>query len=94
MMMSPRHKNSGDGTGEAEQQRQRTRTRGRQARSRGEIPPRDYAALVAVFNGLLATALFGRKCSREPLPQRVELKDLVLFALATQKLSRFITKDK
>jgi len=92
MMMSPRHKNSADGTGQVEQQRQRARRRGR--RARGENPTRDYAALVAVFNGLLATALFARKCSHEPLPERVEPKDLVLFALATQKLSRVITKDK
>jgi Protein of unknown function (DUF1360) len=91
MIMSPRHKNSGDGTGQVEQ-RQRERSRSRQ--SRGEIPSRDYAVLVAAFNGVLATALLARKCSREPLPERVEPKDLALFALATQKLSRVITKDK
>jgi hypothetical protein len=61
---------------------------------RKELPTRDYAALVAIFNGLLATALLARRCSREPLPERVEPKDLILFALATQKLSRVITKDK
>ena len=90
MMMSPRHKNSGDGTDQIKRQ-QRVRPR---RQSRSEIPTRDYAALVAVFNGLLATALLARKCSREPLPERVEPKDLALFALATQKLSRVITKDK
>ena len=58
------------------------------------MPTHDYAALVAVFNGLLAIALLARKCSREPLPKRVEPQDLALFALATQKLSRVITKDK
>jgi len=58
------------------------------------LPTHDYAALVAVFNGLLAIALLARKCSREPLPKRVEPQDLALFALATQKLSRVITKDK
>jgi hypothetical protein len=69
--------------------------RERQPSRRGqELPRGDYAALVAVFNGALATALLARKCSREPLPERVEPKDLVLFALATQKLSRVITKDK
>jgi uncharacterized protein DUF1360 len=61
---------------------------------RKELPTRDYAALVAIFNGLLATALLARRCSREPLPERVDPKDLILFALATQKLSRVITKDK
>ena len=92
-MMRTNRKTSGDRLvkqGHAERRHQDRR--GRQ--SRGEIPARDYAALVAVFNGLLATALFARKCSREPLPERVDPKDLALFALATQKLSRVITKDK
>jgi hypothetical protein len=92
-MMHTNRKTSGDGLvkqGQAERRHQDRR--GRQ--SRAEISTRDYAALVAVFNGLLATALFARKCSREPLPERVEPKDLALFALATQKLSRVITKDK
>jgi len=61
---------------------------------RKNLPTKDYAALVAIFNGLLATGLLARKCTQEPLPERVEPKDLVLFALATQKLSRVITKDK
>jgi len=46
------------------------------------------------FNGLLATALLARKCSRKPLPERVKPKDLARFALATQKLRGAITKDK
>jgi hypothetical protein len=71
--------------------------RGRQQRARSvrdELPTRDYAALVALFNGLLATMLLIRKCSREPLPERVDPRDLVLFAVSTQKLSRVITKEK
>lgn len=90
-MVPTNPKASGDGSVKQAEWRHQDR-RGWQ--SRGEIPPRDYAALVAVFNGLLATVLFARKCSREPLPERVELKDLALFALATQKLSRVITKEK
>ena len=62
--------------------------------ARAELPTRDYAALVTIFNGALATALLAQKCSKEPLPERVEPKDIILFALATQKLSRVITKDK
>jgi uncharacterized protein DUF1360 len=61
---------------------------------RKELPSRDYAALVTLFNGLLATALLARKCSQAPLPERVQPQDIVLFAIATQKLSRVITKDK
>jgi len=66
----------------------------RAVRRREQLPTRDYAALVTLFNGLLATALFARKCQREPLPERIVPQDLALFALATQKLSRVITKDK
>src|SRR3712207_5705984 len=61
---------------------------------REQLPTRDYAALVAVFNGAIAAALLARKCSREPLPERFDPQDLVLFALSTQKLSRVITKGK
>src|SRR3982751_3871324 len=61
---------------------------------RAELPTRDYLALVTIFNGALATALLAQKCSKEPLADRVDPKDIVLFALATQKLSRVITKDK
>jgi hypothetical protein len=81
---------SADGVGESDNKEQ---GQGQDARQLG-LPTRDYAALVAVFNGALATALLARKCSHEPLPDRVEPKDLILFALATQKLSRVITKDK
>lgn len=83
----------GDGTGPSDAV-ERSRESGHGQNLRDELPIRDYAALVAVFNGVLALTLLARKCSREPLPERVEPQDLVLFALATQKLSRVITKDK
>src|SRR3954451_24530334 len=88
-MNSETHISTGDGTGE-----RRNTERREQRNLRDELPTRDYAALVAVFNGVLAAALLARKCASEPLPERVEPKDLALFALATQKLSRVITKDK
>ena len=93
--MNTRQERMGDGArnrDEPKQEQERRQPRGRKFRE--ELPKSDYAALVAVFNGLLAASLLARKCSREPLPERVEPKDLVLFALATQKLSRLITKDK
>jgi hypothetical protein len=83
-----------DGAGQDQPEEQNQRQQKRPPDLREKIPSRDYAALVAVFNGVLATALLARKCSREPLPERVEPKDLILFALSTQKLSRVITKDK
>ncbi len=78
----------------ADQPEEKTLAKQRPTGSQLELPTRDYAALVAIFNSVLATVLLARKCSREPLPKRVEPQDLVLFALATQKLSRVITKDK
>lgn len=59
-----------------------------------ELPMGDYAALVAIFNVVLASALLARKCARKALPERIEPQDIALFALSTQKLSRVITKDK
>lgn len=91
-LMNTRNQNSGDGRVQVEQEQDREQWR--EGESPEEIPTRDYAALVAIFNGVLATTLLARKCSREPLPERVEPKDLALFAIATQKLSRVITKDK
>jgi hypothetical protein len=89
--MNTAQSTSGDGQIE---QLQRERPQQPSDQSREQLPTRDYAALVAVFNGALAAALLARKCASEPLPERVEPKDLALFALATQKLSRVITKDK
>ena len=91
--MNANRKSSGDGQVE-QRNADRQKQRGRERRSDRETSTRDYAALAALFNGVLATSLLVRKCSREPLPERVEPKDIALFALATQKLSRVITKDK
>src|ERR1043165_757019 len=38
---------------------------------RDELPTRDYAMLVTIFNALLATGLLAKKCSMEPLPERI-----------------------
>lgn len=92
-MMNANRKSSGDSQIE-QRNADRRKQRRRERRSRREKPTGNYAALVAVFNGVLATSLLVRKCLREPLPERVEPKDIVLFAVATQKLSRVITKDK
>src|SRR3954468_24186727 len=91
MSTRTRRVTGGDGVGEASSKpRQQTSRRD----LRKDLPARDYAALVTLFNGVLATTLLARKCSQEPLPERVQPQDIVLFAIATQKLSRVITKDK
>ena len=91
--MDGRH-TTGDGTQQIQHEEAQPRQRREGHSLRDELPTRDYAALVAIFNGLLATGVLLRKCSREPLPERVDMKDLALFALSTQKLSRVITKEK
>ena len=86
----------GDGAEQAQQRQARARELQppRTPDLRKQLPARDYALLVAMFNGAMAIALLARKCSREPLPDRIDPRDLMLFALATQKLSRVMTKGK
>jgi len=82
--------------GEAANRKERKERRSRRRTPRREhgLPTGDYAALVALFNGVLVSTLLARKCASQSLPERVEPQDLILFALSTQKLSRVITKDK
>jgi hypothetical protein len=56
------------------------------------VPSRDYAMVTALFAGTLATFLFCRR--RSSLPVRIEITDLILLGLATQKLSRVATRSK
>src|SRR4051812_6628695 len=56
-----------------------------------EKPLGSYAVLIAGFNAVLAGLLFAR---HRDLPKRIGLRDLVLLAVATQRLSRLIAKDK
>jgi hypothetical protein len=76
------------------EERKERRSRRQAPRREHGLPTGDYAALVATFNGVLASTLLARKCAHQSLPERVEPQDLILFALSTQKLSRVITKDK
>lgn len=52
-----------------------------------------YAALVAAFHTLFGGFLWITRVQRRPLPERVGLPDLLLFGVATHKLSRTITRD-
>ncbi len=51
-----------------------------------------YAALVGVFTVVLAGALAAAKESEDELP-KLSWSDLLLFGIATHKLSRIATKD-
>lgn len=52
-----------------------------------------YLALIGLYNGLLALGLLVAKRTGR-LGARPRLDDLLLIALATQRLSRLITKDR
>lgn len=52
-----------------------------------------YAALVVAFNAAFAGVLLGARAAGRPLP-RLGAGDLVLFGIATHKLSRTLAKDK
>jgi hypothetical protein len=51
-----------------------------------------YATLAALFSAVLAAFLFSKR--RSSLPERIEMTDLILLGLATQKLSRLTTRSK
>src|SRR4051794_8924355 len=56
-----------------------------------EKPLGSYAILTASFNAVLAGALLAR---HRDLPKRIGFRDLLLLAVATQRLSRLVAKDK
>jgi hypothetical protein len=57
-------------------------------------PLASYAVVIAVFNALFAGALLlARRAGRE-LPERAEVRDVVLIGTATHKASRLISKEK
>ena len=61
----------------------------------GERPPLvSYGVLVLLFNALFGGCLWLIKRSGRELPQRIEERDLVLVAAASQRLSRLIAKQK
>ncbi len=56
-------------------------------------PTGEYLALIALYNGVLGSALLAAKRTGR-LPERPRIDDLALAALATQRLSRLVTKDR
>lgn len=61
--------------------------------SRRHVPLLAYGALAAAFHALFGGFLLAAKVSNRSLPERIELRDLLLFGVATHKLSRTITRD-
>ncbi|MEY2402956.1 MAG: hypothetical protein QOD38_507 [Acidimicrobiaceae bacterium] len=58
----------------------------------GEHPIGSYGVLLAVY-GSMVSALALLVAKRRRLPERVDARDLVLLGVATQKLSRLVSKD-
>jgi hypothetical protein len=54
----------------------------------------EYAALIAGFATSFGVAVAAARRRRGELPERIEPRDVVMAGVATQKLSRLITKDR
>jgi hypothetical protein len=63
-----------------------------QARRSG-TPMRGYAVLMSVYSALTATLLYRAK-REDRIPERPRADDILLTAIATQRVSRLITKDR
>jgi hypothetical protein len=60
-----------------------------------ERPPLlSYAATMGIFNALFGAALLVAKRSGRELPERVEPVDVLMFGVASHKLSRLVSKEK
>jgi hypothetical protein len=61
--------------------------------SEEDVPLRSYAAVAGVFNLLFAAVLVITKASGREIPNGIKLSDIVLFGVASHKLSWLIAKD-
>ena len=58
----------------------------------GESLP-SYAALVGVFNLILALFLLIARKTGRPIPERIEARDIALLGVATHKMSLLLAQD-
>lgn len=58
-----------------------------------DIPLFSYGVLAGVFNLIFALVLLLARKTGRPIPERVKLPDILLFGVATHKLSWLIAKD-
>lgn len=58
-----------------------------------DMPLGSYATLMGVFNLIFALFLLVSRAAGRPLPERVQFKDILLFGVATHKLSWTVTND-
>jgi hypothetical protein len=59
----------------------------------GEEPLPSYAALIGLFNLILAGFLLVVRKTGRPIPERIEARDLALLGVATHKLSLLLAQD-
>jgi hypothetical protein len=57
-------------------------------------PLTEYAGLTGIFLAVYGGSLVALRRSGEKLPERLDVRDLVLLGVATHKLSRLLAKDK
>jgi hypothetical protein len=62
--------------------------------SKQDVPLAEYAGLVGLFHASFAAFLLARRNANLPLPERIDLRDILLLGIATHKLSRVITRDR
>jgi hypothetical protein len=58
-----------------------------------DIPLFSYAVLAGAFNVIFALFLLLAKSSGRPIPERIKLGDIILFGVATHKLSWLLAKE-
>jgi hypothetical protein len=59
----------------------------------GEQPLPSYAALMGLFNLILAVFLLIARKTGRPIPERIEAGDIALLGVATHKLSLMLAQD-
>ncbi len=59
----------------------------------GEESLPSYAALMGVFNLILALFLLITRKTGQPIPERIEARDIALLGVATHKLSLLLAQD-
>lgn len=74
--------------------RTETRDRDETRYADAPMPLRDYAGLTAAFNVAMIGGLALAERSGRRIPDRVSVGDILLVGVATQRLSRVITKDR
>jgi hypothetical protein len=58
-----------------------------------DVPLYSYAVLVGIFKLTFVLFLVVAKITGRPIPERIEPGDIVLFGVATHKLSWIVTRD-